>query len=75
MGMFNLHHLQVHLRNNLIRRQGGWRAETCVVSERAEFRDALPADFERLYDVVPQARVRELLDIDDDRYCAVLSAS
>ena len=73
MGMFNLHHLQVHLRNNLIRRQGGWRAETCVVSEEAEFRDALPAEFERLYDVVPQARVRELLDIDDDRYCAVLS--
>ena len=73
MGMFNLHHLQVHLRNNLIRRQGGWRTETCVVSEEAEFRDALPADLERLYDVVPQARVRELLDIDDDRYCAVLS--
>jgi glycine/D-amino acid oxidase-like deaminating enzyme len=73
MGMFNLHHLQVHLRNSLIRRQGGWRAETCVVSEGAEFRDALPADFEPVYDVVPQARVRELLEIDDDRYCAVLS--
>ena len=73
MGMFNLHHLQVHLRNNLIRRQGGWHAETCVVSERAEFLAALPADLERLYDVVPQARVRELLDIADDRYCAVLS--
>ena len=73
MGMFNLHHLQVHLRNNLIRRQGGWRAETCVVSEEAEFRDAIPAEFDGLYDVVPQARVRELLEIDDDRYCAVLS--
>ena len=71
MGMFNLHHLQVHLRNSLIRRQGGWRAETCVVSE--DFRDALPGDFARLYEVVPQARVRELLEIDDDRYCAVLS--
>src|SRR5215213_3783983 len=74
MGMFNLHHLEVHLRNNLLRRQGGWRAEACVVSERAEFRDALPADFERLYDVVPHARVRELLDIDEDRYCAVMSS-
>jgi glycine/D-amino acid oxidase-like deaminating enzyme len=73
MGMFNLHHLQVHLRNNLIRRQGGWHAETCVVSDGAEFRDALPADLERLYDFVPQARVRELLEIADDRYCAVLS--
>ena len=74
MGMFNLHHLQVHLRNNLIRSEGGWRAEACVVSEQAGFRDALSADLEPFYDVVPQARVRELLDIDDDRYCAVLSS-
>jgi glycine/D-amino acid oxidase-like deaminating enzyme len=73
MGMFNLHHVQVHLRNNLIRREGGWRPEACVVSEAAEFRDALAADFEPLYEIVPQARVRELLEIDDDRYCAVLS--
>jgi glycine/D-amino acid oxidase-like deaminating enzyme len=73
LGMFNLHHLQVHLGNNLIRRQGGWRTETCAVSEAAEFRDQIPAEFDGLYAVVPQARVRELLEIDDDRYCAVLS--
>jgi glycine/D-amino acid oxidase-like deaminating enzyme len=70
-GMFNLHHLQVHLANNLIRRNNGWRTETCAVSEAAEFRDQIPAAFHGLYDVVPQARVRELLEI--DRYCAVLS--
>jgi glycine/D-amino acid oxidase-like deaminating enzyme len=73
MGMFNLGQLQVHLRNNLVRRQGGWSTETCLVSERAEFRHAIPAEFDGLYDVVPPARVRELLEIDDDRYCAVLS--
>jgi glycine/D-amino acid oxidase-like deaminating enzyme len=73
MGMFNLHHLQVHLRNNLIRRECGWRAETCIVSEGADFREQLAAEFDTLYDVVPQARVRELLELDDDRYCAVLS--
>jgi glycine/D-amino acid oxidase-like deaminating enzyme len=73
MGMFNLHHLQVHLRNNLIRRDGGWRPEACVLSEDADFRDGIPAEFDDLYDVVPQPRVRELLEIDDDRYCAVLS--
>ena len=32
MGMFNLHHVLVHLRSNLIRRQGGLRLETCLVS-------------------------------------------
>ena len=73
MGMFNLHHLQVHLRSNLIRRQGGLRVETCVVSEDAEFRAQIPAEFAGLYTVVPQARVRELLETDDDRYRAVLS--
>ena len=73
MGMFNLHHLEVHLRNNLIRRQCGWHTEGCLVSETAEFRERIPAEFDGLYDVVPQARVAELLEIGDDRYCAVLS--
>jgi glycine/D-amino acid oxidase-like deaminating enzyme len=73
MGMFNLHHLRVHLRNNLIRRQFGWHAETCVVSEEAGFRDRIPAEFDGLYDLVPPARIRELLELDDDAYCAVLS--
>ena len=33
----------------------------------------VPAEFDGLYEVVSQASVRELLEIDDDRYCAVLS--
>lgn len=73
MGMFNLHHLQVHLRNNLIRRQGGWRVEECVVAEDAEFLREIPAEFDGLYEVVPRAHVQELLEIEDERYCAVLS--
>ena len=43
MGMYNLNHVVVHLRNNLVRRRR--RAadlETCVVSEDAEFLDAHP---------------------------------
>ena len=73
MGMFNLHQLQVHLRNNLVRRAGGLQQETFAVSEAAEFRTEIPSEFEGLYAVVPQARIRELLEINDDRYCAVLS--
>jgi glycine/D-amino acid oxidase-like deaminating enzyme len=73
MGMFTLNHLEVHLRNNLLRKHGGLRLETCVVSEDAEFLDEIPAEFASLYTVVPQARVRELLDTKDDRYRAVLS--
>jgi glycine/D-amino acid oxidase-like deaminating enzyme len=73
MGMFGLNHVLVHLRNNLVRRQGGWRTESCVVSEDAGFRSQIPAEFDGLYEVVPQARVLELLEIHDSRYCAVLS--
>ena len=73
MGMSTLNHVTVHLRNNLVRRRGGLRQETCVVSEDADFVDAIPPAFDGLYTVVPQARIRELLELDDDRYRAVLS--
>lgn len=73
LGMFNLNHLQVHLRNNQIRRQNGWRVGECVIAKDADFLREIPAEFEGLYEVVPRARVQELLEIDDDRYCAVLS--
>jgi glycine/D-amino acid oxidase-like deaminating enzyme len=73
MGMFNLHHLEVHLRCTLIREQTGLRPQACVVSEEAAFLSELPAEFAGLYSVVPQARVQELLEVDDDRYRAVLS--
>jgi glycine/D-amino acid oxidase-like deaminating enzyme len=74
MGMFNRHHLDVHLRCQLIRNQAGLGPQACLVSEEAEFLADLPAELDRLYSVVPQARVRELLEVDDDRYRAVLSA-
>jgi glycine/D-amino acid oxidase-like deaminating enzyme len=73
MGMFSLNHLVVHLRNNALRRQGGLRQETCVVSEDAAFLGQIPAELASLYTVVPQARIRELLEVADDRYRAVLS--
>jgi len=42
-------------------------------SSDAEFLAEIPAQFAGLYEVVPQARIRELLETDDDRYRAVLS--
>jgi glycine/D-amino acid oxidase-like deaminating enzyme len=73
MGMFNLHHVLVHLRSNLVRRQGGLRLEACLVSEEADFASRIPAELDGLYSIVSQARVRELLETRDDRYRAVLS--
>ena len=73
MGMFNLHHVQTHLSGNLIRSQAGLLALPCHISEEAEFLAEIPDQLDGLYTVVPQARIRELLEIDDDRYRAVLS--
>src|SRR3954447_25293613 len=73
MGMFNLHHVLVHLRSNLVRRQGGLQLESCVVSDEAPFLADIPGELAGLYSIVPQSRVRELLETRDDRYCAVLS--
>jgi glycine/D-amino acid oxidase-like deaminating enzyme len=73
MGMFNLHHVLVHLRSNQVRRTGGLRLETCLVSDDAEFVSQIPVEFDGLYRLVPQGEVRELLETRDDRYGAVLS--
>lgn len=73
MGMFSLDHLVVHLRNARLRRDGGLRPEACVVSAEADFVGQIPDEFRGLYQVVPQSRIRELLETDDDRYRAVLS--
>ena len=71
--MYSLNHVLVHLRNNLVRRDGGLRTEACAVSEDAEFLGEIPAELGSLYALVPQSHIRELLEIDDDRYRAVLS--
>ena len=73
MGMFTLDQVRVHLRNNLLRREGGLSTETVAVSEEAEFLAEIPRQFDGLYDVVPQARVRALLETEGDAYRAVLS--
>ena len=74
MGMFSLNHLNVHLRNSLLRQQGGLRVDGCVISDDAEFRDDIPAEYAALYSVVPQAQIQEMLCTTDHRYRAVLSS-
>ncbi len=74
MGMFNGHQVETHLECLLLREQFGLRPHECVVSEDAPFLSELSARYAGLYTVVPQQAVRELLEIDDDRYQAVLSA-
>ena len=74
MGMFSLNHLA-----GAPAQQPASGATAGCGRRRASSRrtpsssDEIPAEFASLYSVVPQARIRELLEIDDDRYRAVLS--
>ena len=59
----------------MIRELAGLPPQTCLVSEDAEFLPELPSRFAGLYDVVPRARIRKLLEVGTtSRYAAVLSA-
>src|SRR4029079_3177609 len=73
MGMRNLNHVLVHLRNNAVRRRGALGTETVLISERAPFLREIPDELASLFDVVPQAAIRDRLEIEDDGYLAVLS--
>lgn len=73
LGLFNRHQLEVHLRCQLVRKLGGLTPNECLVSGDAGFLGELPPELDGLYSVVPQASVRERLEVKDDRYCAVLS--
>ena len=73
LGMRNLNHLVVHLQNNLVRQRGGLPTNPCLVSEDAEFLDEIPPELASLCEIAPQARIQELLEIDDRSYWAVLS--
>lgn len=72
MGMFALDHVLVHLRHSVLRRDHGLMVPECLVGESAPFLAEIPAEFDGLYTVVPDARLRELLGEGTERYCAVL---
>ena len=73
MGMYNLNHFVVHLRNNAVRRRGGLREEACLISESADFLPAIPPELRDLYTLVAPSTISDMLETDDARYQAVLS--
>ena len=72
MGMFNLDHVRVHLRQLALRRDGGLRVPTVLVSRDAPFLDEIPAEFDGLFRVVDDSELRALLGPGTERYCAAL---
>jgi len=74
MGMFSLHHLEIHLSNQSLRRRGGLSVEECVVASDAPFVSDIPAAYGDLYTVVPRSEIAARLGRNCGQYHAVLSA-
>ena len=74
MGMFTCNHLEVHLRNQWMRRRGGLEVEEIVVSADAPFIADIPPQFSDLYVVVPRSEIEARLGRRCGDYHAVLSA-
>jgi glycine/D-amino acid oxidase-like deaminating enzyme len=72
MGMFNLDHVLVHLRQLALRRDGALSLPTCLISRDAPFLASIPAEFDGLYQVVADHELRDLLGPGTERYCAAL---
>lgn len=73
MGMWSENHLEIHLRSNRLRERGGLARERCLVASDAGVPAALERAYGDLFEVVPRARIHELLETRDERYRAVLS--
>src|SRR3954449_2202777 len=74
MGMFTLNHLEIHLRNQSLRRRGGLTTEECVVADDAPFLSEISAEYSGLFRVVPRADIEARLGRRCGQYYAVLSA-
>lgn len=72
MGMFNHHQVRVHLRHSVLRRDHGLHVPGLLVSAAAPFVHDLEPEFDGLYEVVPDVRIREVLGPGAERYWAVL---
>lgn len=62
-----------HLKNNALKIEGGVIPESLMLAEEVD-RSRIPVEYESLYTVVPQSDVLSLLETQDTRYVAALTA-
>lgn len=72
-GLTSFQQVKWHLEANKLRRQGGLESRMLVISEKAPFAKAIPAEFEGLYEIVPQEKIHEMLETKMPGFIAALS--
>ena len=73
-GCTNLHQLNEHLGNKLLKSKGGIKIHKVRVSEEFKHLDKIPDEYINLYETVPQSKINDLLETDNSRYIAVLQS-
>ncbi|WKZ29352.1 MAG: FAD-binding oxidoreductase [Patescibacteria group bacterium] len=72
-GLSSLDQLVEHLKNNQCRKRGGLATEHVLVAEEWNERAGISAEFDGLYEVVPQADILARLETSNPQYIASLS--
>jgi glycine/D-amino acid oxidase-like deaminating enzyme len=64
----------LHLEEAKIRKEYGLIQEEFLISKDATFLSQIPKHFDDLYSIVPQEKILERLEVDDNRFVACMSA-
>jgi glycine/D-amino acid oxidase-like deaminating enzyme len=72
-GLSSYEQVVLHLKNNLMRVQGGLQAEQILISHDADFIDHIPEEYAGLYYIRPKSEIKRILETHIDTFVAVLS--
>jgi glycine/D-amino acid oxidase-like deaminating enzyme len=72
-GLSSYEQVMLHLKNNFFRKQAGMNLEKIIISDRANFLDAIPNEYRELYSLVSSEEVQNLLETKKGDFVAVLS--
>lgn len=72
-GLSSFQQIKWHLEANKLRRDAGVESRSLVISEDAAFTKAIPAQYEGLYTLVPQAEIQERLETKIKGFVGVIS--
>lgn len=72
-GLASYEQVMLHLKNNLLRKEGGLNTEQILISHNAEFLHTISSEYRSLYRAVPHEYIREVLETKTDEFVAVVS--
>lgn len=72
-GLLSLDHVENHLANNLLRREGGLPLEEIRIAEDATFLRDLSRDYDGLYRAVPRSEIQAILETELPDFVASIS--